>query len=118
MTQYLLSVHVSDSVYETPSEQVEQTYADVDRFNTELQSSGSWVFAGGLHPPSTATVVTATGADVTVTDGPYAETKEHIGGFWIIESADLDAALEWAKKASAACGAPVEVRPFQDESAE
>jgi hypothetical protein len=118
MTQYLLSVLVSESAYETPPEQADQTYANVDRFNAELQSSGSWVFAGGLHAPSTATVVNATGADVTVTDGPYAETKEHIGGFWIIQSADLDAALEWAKKASAACDAPVEVRPFQDEPAE
>ena len=81
---------------------------------TKLRSSGAWVFAGGLHAPSTATVVDATRADVTVTDGPYAETKEHIGGFWVIEAADLDAALDWAKKASTACGAPVEVRPFQD----
>ena len=96
---------------------MEQAYADVDRFNTEVQSSGAWVFAGGLHAPSTATVVDATkGGDPTVTDGPYAETKEHLGGFWVIEAADLDAALDWAKKASAACGAPVEVRPFQDDA--
>ena len=85
--------------------------------NNELQSSGAWVFAGGLHAPSTATVVDATKDDVTVTDGPYVETKEQIGGFWVIEAADLDAALEWAKKASKACGGPVEVRPFQDEPA-
>ena len=85
--------------------------------NDELQTSGAWVFAGGLHAPSTATVVDATKDDVTVTDGPYAETKEQIGGFWVIEAADLDAALEWAKKASKACGGPVEVRPFQDEPA-
>ncbi len=118
MTQYLISVHVSESDYETPPEEMEQAYADVARFNEEVQSSGAWVFGGGLHAPSTATVVNATGADVTVTDGPYAETKEHIGGFWVLEAADLDAALELAKKASAACGAPVEVRPFQDEPAE
>ena len=116
MTQYLLSVHVTESTYETPPEEMKQTYADVDRFNDELRSSGAWVFAGGLHAPSTATVVDATKGDVTVTDGPYVETKEQIGGFWVIEAADLDAALDWAKGASKACGAPVEVRPFQDES--
>jgi hypothetical protein len=116
MTQYLIAVHASESDYETPPEAMEQTYADVARFNEEVRSSGAWVFGGGLHAPSTATVVNATGAEVTVTDGPYAETKEQIGGFWVLEAADLDAALELAKKASAACGAPVEVRPFQDET--
>ncbi len=114
MTQYLLSVYVTESTYETPPEEMKQTYADVDRFNNELRSSGAWVFAGGLHAPSTATVVDATKGDVTVTDGPYVETKEQIGGFWVIEAADLDAALDWAKGGSKACGAPVEVRPFQD----
>ena len=114
MTQYLLSVHATESTYETPPEEMKQTYADVDRFNNELRSSGAWVFAGGLHAPSTATVVDATKGDVTVTDGPYVETKEQIGGFWVIEAADLDAALDWAKGASKACGASVEVRPFQD----
>ncbi len=118
MTQYLLSVHVTESDYETPQEEIEPIYAAVDAFNTELQSSGSWVFAGGLHPASTSTVVDATKPDVTVTDGPFVETKEHIGGFWVIEAADLDAALDWAKKASAACAGPVEVRPFQDEPSE
>jgi hypothetical protein len=116
MTQYLLSVHSSESDYENPPDNIEQLYADVDRVNKELRSSGAWVFGGGLHPPSTATVVDATKADVTVTDGPYAETKEHLGGFWIIEAADLDAAMEWATKASAACQGAVEVRPFQDEA--
>ena len=91
MTQYLLSVHVSESDYEVLPESMEDTYAAVDRFNTELQSSGAWVFAGGLHAPSTATVVDATKGDVTITDGPYAETKEHLGGFWVIEAANLDA---------------------------
>ena len=98
MSQYLLSVHVSESDYETPPESMQDTYAAVDRFNTELQSSGAWVFAGGLHAPSTATVVDATKTDVAVTDGPYAETKEHLGGFWVIDAANLDAAMEWAKR--------------------
>jgi hypothetical protein len=117
MSQYLLSVHVSQNEYDTPPEGAEKIYAAVDAFNAEVKSSGAWVFAGGLHAPDTATVVDATrGGDATVTDGPYAETKEQIGGFWILEAADLDAALEWAKKASAACAAPVEVRPFQDDA--
>ena len=117
MTQYLLSVHVSQNEYDNPPEGTDKIYAAVDAFNDEVRSSGAWVFAGGLHAPDTATVVDATrGGDATVTDGPYAETKEQIGGFWVIEAADLDAALEWAKKASAACAAPVEVRPFQDDA--
>jgi hypothetical protein len=68
-----------------------------------------------LHPPSSATVVRAADGGTSMTDGPYAESKEQIGGFWIIEAADLDTALEWARKGSAACMGPVEVRPFQDE---
>jgi hypothetical protein len=116
MTQYLLSVHVSQNDYDNPPEDTDKIYAAVDAFNAEVKSSGAWVFAGGLHAPDTATVVDATGGDVTVTDGPYAETKEQIGGFWVLEAADLDAALAWAKKASAACAAPVEVRPFQDDA--
>ena len=117
MTQYLLSVYATDSDYEVAPEDAQPIYDAVNAFNNELQSSGAWVFAGGLHPAQTATVVNATGADVTVTDGPYAETKEQIGGFWVIEAADLDAALDWAKKGSAACAGAVEVRPFQDEPA-
>jgi hypothetical protein len=79
-------------------------------------AKGIWVFGGGLHEPSSATVVNATdGGDPIMTDGPFAESKEQLGGFWVIEAADLDAALAWAKKATVACQAPVEVRPFQDE---
>ena len=73
------------------------------------------MFAGGLHPATSATVVRAQDGDVITTDGPFAETKEQLGGFWIIEAADLDAALAWAAKGSAACMGAVEVRPFQDE---
>ena len=117
MTQYLLSVHVSQNEYDNPPADAEKVYAAVDAVNDEMRSSGAWVFAGGLHAPDTATVVDATReGDATVTDGPYAETKEQIGGFWVIEAADLDAALNWAKKASAACAAPIEVRPFQDDA--
>jgi hypothetical protein len=114
MAQYLLSVHGSDT--DPVPDNVQELYAAVDRFNTELQQSGSWVFAGGLHPARTATVVDATGSgDPIITDGPYLESKEHIGGFWIVDVPDLDAALELARKGSAACQGAVEVRPFQPE---
>ena len=73
------------------------------------------MFAGGLHPASSATVVRSTHGDVSMTDGPFAESKEQMGGFWVIEAADLDAALDWARKGAAACEGPVEVRPFQGE---
>jgi hypothetical protein len=115
MTQYLLSVF-DDGRQEDPSpETIDQIYADVDAVNAEIKEAGAWVFAGGLHPADTATVVRAQNDETLITDGPYAETKEQIGGFWIIEAPDLDAALQWAAKATRACRAPVEVRPFQDE---
>ena len=115
MKQYLLSVHMVDGTPPPPSEVVEKMYADVNAYNAELQSAGAWVFAGGLHPPTTATVVRVQGAEVLTTDGPFAEGKEHIGGFWVIRADDLDAALAWATRASRACGGPVEVRPFQED---
>ena len=118
MTQYMLSVHHD---YETfaaempPPEDMERMFKQVDTYNDELRQAGAWVFGGGLHEPSTATVVKAHERGEPVdTDGPYTETKEALGGFWVIEAADHDRALEWAKKASAACEGPVEVRPFQD----
>jgi hypothetical protein len=117
MLQYMLSVHSVEGE-EPPSEEVmQQMFADVDTFNAKVQSQGAWVFGGGLHPVDTATIVDGTGVEVLMTDGPFAEAKEHLGGFWIIKAADLDAALKWAAEGSAACHAPVEVRPFQDEPA-
>src|SRR4051812_29605828 len=114
MAQYLLSVHDPEGGRpEMADSDMQKVFAQVDAFNEALRASGSWVFAGGLEDPSTATVVDATGADVLVTDGPYAETKEQLGGFWVVEAPDLDAALDLAKRGSAACEAPVEVRPFQ-----
>jgi len=114
MTQYLLSVHMVDG--EVPSaEDMSDAYKDVDVLNEEIKAKGAWVFAGGLHPADTATVVRLKDGDVLTTDGPFAETKEQLGGFWIIEAPDLDGALAWAAKATAACKAPVEVRPFQEE---
>jgi hypothetical protein len=118
MKQYLLSVHYVEGEPATPSEEMEKAFAQVDAFNTEVQDAGAWVFAGGLHEPSSATVVRAQDGEVLTTDGPFAESKEQIGGFWVIKATDLDAALQWAAKASEACMAPVEVRPFQDDAAD
>jgi len=95
-------------------EEIQQAYRDTDAFNAEIQAAGAWVFGGRLPPPDTATVVRAQGGKVVTTDGPFAETKEQLGGFWVIKVADLDAALEYAGRASAACRNPVEVRPFED----
>ncbi|HEX2806880.1 MAG TPA: YciI family protein [Kineosporiaceae bacterium] len=116
MTQYLLSVYMVEGQEAPSDEQMQQAYKDVDAFNQELKASGGWVFAGGLHPATTASVVRAQGSDLVTTDGPFAETKEQLGGFWVISADDLDAALDWAGRASRACAAPVEVRPFQDDS--
>lgn len=118
MTQYLISVmHDRDfDPAQVPPAEQEAMFAAVDVVNAELQASGGWVFAGGLHPPSSATVVRVVDGETILTDGPYAETKEQVGGFWVIEVADLDAALAFAKKATVACGAPLEVRPFQGAS--
>lgn len=116
MAQYLLSVW-HDDTYEVnfEGEEMQRIVAQVDAFNEEVMEAGAWVFAGGLHPAESATVVRATPNEVSMTDGPYAESKEQMGGFWVIEAADLDAALEWARKGAAACEGPVEVRPFQGE---
>jgi hypothetical protein len=115
MTQYLLSVHMVEGAEVPSPEDTAQMYKDVDAVNGELQAAGVWVFAGGLHPADTATVVRVKDGEVVTTDGPFAETKEQLGGFWVIEAPDLDAALGWAAKCSAACQGPVEVRPFQAE---
>ena len=115
MKQYLLSV-IHDWDAPAPAEaDMQQAFEAVAAFNDDLQRAGAWVFAGGLTHPSDATVVKADGGNVLTTDGPYLETKEHLGGFWVVQCADLDAALEWAAKGSTACGNIVEVRPFQDE---
>ncbi len=116
MTQYLLSVWSVEGQEPPAPEAMEKAFRDVDALNETIKAEGAWVFAGGLHPASTATVVRVQDDDVLTTDGPFAEAKEQLGGFWVIEAADLDAALEWAAKATVACQAPVEVRPFQDDS--
>ena len=117
MTQYMLSVHHDGTEdFESLSpEELQKVFTAVDDFNAQVKAEGHWVFAGGLKPISESTVVDATGEKPVVTDGPFAESKEYLGGFWIIEAADLDAALELAARGSKACGGKVEVRPFQGE---
>lgn len=117
MKQYLLSLYHPDVGPDAPPpENIDQIMSDVAALNDELRGAGAWVFAGGLHPSSTATVVRLEGDDVLVTDGPFIESKEHIGGFWVIKARDLDAALRWATKATRACTIPIEVRPFQEDA--
>ncbi len=89
-------------------------YDSTEAFNQKIIADGTWVFGGGLQKAEAAKTVDGRGDDVVVTDGPYAETKEYLGGFWVIEAPDLDAALKVATEASKACGAKVEVRPFED----
>lgn len=120
MAQYLLSVFHKPGVQDAgevyaDDAAMEAAFAAVDKFNANLESSGAWVFAGGLTPPESATVVDASGNDVVTTDGPYAESKEFLGGFWIVEAEDLDAALKIAADGSQACGQRVEVRPLAAE---
>jgi hypothetical protein len=118
MPQYLLSVIHDWNGPTPPPDEMQQAVSQVDAFNAEVQAAGAWVFAGGLHHPDTATVVNVVDGETVTTDGPYAETKEQLGGFWVIEAADLDAALAWGAKGAAACMNAVEVRPFQGEPEE
>ncbi len=112
MPQYLLSV-CFDEPYDVDIDapETQRQMAKTAALTAEMQHAGAWLFHAGLRPASSATVVRTAGGDVSMTDGPFAETKEQMGGFWVIEAADLDAALEWAAKAAAACERPIEVRP-------
>ena len=112
--QYMLAVHSIDEAPQLSPEEMQTAFAQVDRLNSELQSAGAWVFGGGLLPPETATVVRVQSGTTTMTDGPFAETKEQLGGFWVIRCNDLDEALAWAEKCAEACMNPVEVRPFAE----
>jgi hypothetical protein len=113
MTRYLLSIYQPDGPPPGP-EALEPVGRDLHELNEQIKAAGSWVFTGGLHGPDSATVVRPRGGDVVITDGPYLEGKEHVGGFWIVAAADLDSALEWATSAAKATGLPIEVRPFHD----
>lgn len=111
MTQYLLSIQQPDGP-PPASVDMDAVVSDLAALNDDLRAAGAWVFAGGLHPPSTATVVRVDGGGMLITDGPYTEGKEHVGGISIIDAPDLDAALEWAGRLARATSLPVEVRPF------
>jgi hypothetical protein len=116
MKQYMLATHYIAGEPDLSESAMQQVYAQVDALNQELQAADIMVFGGGLLPPDSSTVVRNVDGAVTVTDGPFAEAKEQLGGFWVLKCADLDVALEWAKKASAACMGAIEVRPFGDEA--
>lgn len=116
MSQYLLSVwHDEEYEVDFSGEEMQRIGTQVGALNEELEAAGAMVFGGGLQPASSATALRSDGGDVSMTDGPYAETKEQMGGFWVIEADDFDSALEWARKATLACEGPVELRPFQSE---
>lgn len=111
MTQYLVAIHHPDDF--EPFSESEQTRREISALNVEMQAASVVVFVGGLAPVKDALSVRRRGgSELVVTDGPYLETKEHIGGFWVLECADKASALEWGRKAAEACRAPVEVRPF------
>jgi hypothetical protein len=114
MQQYLLSVYQPDGD-PPPPEVLAGIMRDVAAVREELQSAGRWVFTGGLHPPGTATVIDPRRDGMPVTDGPYVEGKEHLGGFTVITAADLDEALEWGRRFARATTLPIEVRPFRVE---
>ena len=111
MTRYLVAIHHPDDY--DPSVEDAAMHRDIDALNAEMVAAGIRIFVGGLQPVGRAKSVRAKpGGKVLITDGPYTEAKEHIGGFWVLEAANLDAALEWGRKADIACRAPVEVRAF------
>jgi hypothetical protein len=117
MTKYLLSMYQPDGT-PPPPEVLNPIMADLEALTADMKTAGVWVFNGGLHAPGTATVLRAAGDDVLLTDGPYTEGKEHLGGFTIIDVPDLDAALHWGRRFAAALKLlPIEVRPFQERPA-
>jgi hypothetical protein len=115
VTQYLLSMYQPDGPV-PPPEVLQKIMAELDVLREEMRSAGAWVFSGGLHAPSTATMLRLEDGGIVTTDGPFAEGKEHLGGFTIITAPDLDAALEWGRRLAAITTLPTEVRPFQDGS--
>ena len=116
MTRYMLSVHsVEGEVREPMSpEDMQHSWQQIGILEAEMKSTGAWVFSGRLHEPETATVVRVANGEILTTDGPFAEAREHLGGFYVINAEDLDAALALASKVTKVIGAPIEVRPFAD----
>ena len=118
MAKYLLSVHSVEGEAGDPmtEEEMQRLMGRVGALEEEMKSAGAWLFGGALHEADTATVVRVSDGEVLTTDGPFAEAKEHLGGFYIIEAENLDAALAWASKTTAAVSKPIEVRPFRHVS--
>ena len=116
MTRYMLSVHsvASDVREPMPAEEMQHSWQEIQKIEAEMKSSGAWVFSGRLHDPDTATVVRVANGETLTTDGPFVEAREHLGGFYIINASDLDAALALASKVTRVIGSPIEVRPFAD----
>jgi hypothetical protein len=113
MPHYMITIYQPDGGV-PPPEVLARVSRDLHVLNQEIKAAGAWVFSRGLHAPDTATVVRLRDRELLMTDGPYIEGKEHIGGFWIVNAADLDVALGWAQQAARATTLPIEVRPFQD----
>ncbi|GAA3211599.1 YciI family protein [Actinocorallia longicatena] len=113
MKQYLLAVQFDESAPWPTEEEVRAQQDRTTAVTEEMRAAGAWVFVGGLLPSHATTVVRPGAGSATVTDGPFAETKEQLGGFWVIRCDDLDQALLWAEKCAQACGSPIEVRPFE-----
>ena len=114
MKQYMLSVCYPAGSTQPPPEALQKIMRDVQAVHEEMQAAGAWVFGGGLYPANTATVLRQQGGEIIVTDGPFIESKEQIGGFSVVKAPDLDAALAWGRKLVRAIGVPIEVRPFMD----
>jgi hypothetical protein len=113
MTQYVLTVYQPDGPIPEPGI-LDRMSRELEALHEQIKADGAWVFSGGLHQPDSATVVREQAGDIVMTDGPYLEGKEHVGGFLIVNSPDLDAALRYASDAARITGLPIEVRPFQD----
>jgi hypothetical protein len=116
MVQYMLSAHSVDGEAREPmtEEEMQQLQERIGALQEEMKSAGAWVFGGRLHEPDTATVVRVSEGETLTTDGPFAESKEHLGGFYIVEAEDLDSAIDWASKTAAIVAAPIEVRPLHE----
>ena len=112
MSNYLLSVIQPFPEGTPPPDNIDEIMADLEALNAEMKEAGAWVFSGGLEAPDTATVVRHQGDELLLTDGPFIEAKEYVGGISIIDVPDLDAALEWGRRSARAIGLPIEVRPF------
>lgn len=116
MARYMLSVHsVAAAPRQMTEEEMQQSWQKINALEEEMKASDALVLSARLHPPDTATVVRSSGGETLTTDGPFVESKEHLGGFYVIAADDLDAALGWASKVVAVINMPIEVRPFSEE---